>query len=121
MEDVLVPIALFAIIPFIIWAVSHYRYKAKVQSSEIIKAMVGKDVVVTPDVVKAVGFTPKRTHTDLRNGMILVAIGLAMIIFGGAVPEDEAQVIFAGMAMFPILIGASLLIFWYAVSRKDNA
>lgn len=120
MEEVLVPIALFAIIPVTIWAVSHYRYKAKVNSGEVVKAMIAKDVEVTPEVIKSVGFVPKRSHVDLRNGMILVATGIAFLLFGGAIPEEEGQAAMSGLAMFPILIGIALLIFWYAISRKDT-
>lgn len=121
MEDILVPIALFAIIPFIVWAVSHYRYKTRAKSAEVVEAMIAKGVEVTPEVVKSVGFIPKRTHSDLRNGLILVSIGIAFVIFGNAIPDDEAPKIMSGIAMFPTLIGVALLIFWYAISRKDQA
>ena len=123
MEEVFVPIALFAIIPLIIWAVSHYRYKAKTNSAEVIKAMIAKDVVVTPEVIKSVGFVPKRTHGDLRTALMLIATGTAFFIFGGFVPDDggDAQAVFSGLASFPVLIGVALLAFWYFVSRKDEA
>ena len=121
MEDILVPIALFAIIPIIVWAVSHYRYKTRAKSAEVVKAMIAKDVKVTPEIIKSVGFIPKRTHGDLRNGMILIAIGVAFIFFGGAIPDEEGQAVFGAISMFPILIGIALLIFWYAISRKDQA
>lgn len=119
MQDTLVPIALFAMVPAIIWAVSHYRYKAKEKSAEVVKAMIAKDVEVTPEVIKSIGFVPKRSHVDLRNGMILVAVGIAFLLFGGAIQDEEGQAAMSGLAMFPTLIGIALLIFWYAISRKD--
>lgn len=119
MSEDLAGIVLFAAIPAVVWAVSHYRYKSKVNSAEVVKEMIAKDVEVTPEIIKSVGFKPKRTHSDLRTGMIMIAIGLGFIVFGGVVPEEEGKAALGAIAMFPILIGIALLIFWYAISRKD--
>ena len=120
MEDVVAVIGIFGAIPFIIWVVLYFRYKAKAKSAEIIKSMLDKDTSVTPELIKSVGFTPRRSHNDLRSGMLWVAIGLATVLFGGAIPEEDAAQVFAGIAMFPMLIGVALLIFWFAISRKDQ-
>ena len=120
MSDDLAGVALFAAVPAIVWAVSHYRYKAKVNSGDVVKEMIARDKDVTPEIIKAVGFAPKRTHTDLRNGMILVSVGIAFMLFGNVIPDDEAPQIMRGISMFPTLIGIALLSFWYFVSRKDQ-
>jgi len=119
MEDILVPIAMFLSIVLIVWAVIHYRFKSKLNSADVVKTMISNEVEVTPEIIKSVGFVPKRTHGDLRSGMILIAIGIAFIFFGGAIPDEEGQAVFGAISMFPILIGIALLIFWYAVSRKE--
>lgn len=120
MAEVLVPISMFATVLFVTWVVVHNRYKARVQSAEIIKDMIASKAEVTPEIIKSVGFVPKRAHGDLRTGMILIAIGVAFIFFGGAIPDDEGKAVFAAISMFPILIGIALLIFWYAISRKEE-
>lgn len=122
MEEIFVPLGLFAIIPVIIWTIQHYRQKAKDRSTEVIQSMIAKDVEITPALIKSVGFQAKRAHGDLRTSMILIAIGVAMISFGRAIPDDdgEAQAIFAGLSSFPILIGLALLAFWFMVSRKEQ-
>jgi uncharacterized protein YqhQ len=121
MEDVAGIIAVFGTIPIIVWIVSHYRTKAKAKTVELVKIMVDKDREVTPELIKSIGFSPSRTHKDLRTGLILLAAGIAFFIFGGNIPNDhDATQIIGGIAMFPILIGVSFLIFWYFVSRKDE-
>lgn len=119
MEDIIAIIGGLALFPLIIFISMHYRYKAREKNVELIKSMLDTGKDITPDIIKSVGFTAKRSHSDLRTGMILVATGLAMIVFGGVIPEDEAQSVFGGLAMFPALIGITYLIFWYAISRKD--
>ena len=121
MSDDIAGVALFAAVPAIVWAVSHYRYKAKVNSGEVVKQMISSDKEVTPEIIKAVGFAPKRTHSDLRTGMIMIAIGIAFLMLGGVIPDEDGKAAFAAISMFPILIGIALLIFWYAISRKDQA
>jgi len=118
MEEVLVPIVLFATVPLIIWAVSHYRYKARVKSSEIMKAMVDKGDQLTPEIIQSLGVKPQNHHGDLKTGLILVAIGLATVLFGGVIPEDEAQQVFGGLAMFPLLVGIAYIGFWFFLGRK---
>jgi ABC-type transport system involved in cytochrome c biogenesis permease subunit len=120
MEEVIAVVGVFGSLPLIIWLVIHYRFKAKAKSAEIVQAMIANDKEITPELIKSVGFTPTRRHGDLRTGLILLAIGIAFFIFGGMIPEDEAQAVFAGIASFPILIAIAMIAFWYFVSRKDQ-
>lgn len=118
MEDILIPIVLFATVPFIVWAVSHYRYKARVKSSDVMQAMVNKGDTLTPEIIQSLGVKPQNRHGDLKTGLILVAIGLATLLFGGAIPEEEAHRVFAGFAMFPLLVGFAFIGFWFFLGRK---
>ena len=120
MEEVLVPIVLFATVPFIVWAVSHYRYKARVKSSEVRQAMINKCETLTPGIIQSLGVKPQNRHGDFKTGLILLAIGLATILFGGAVPDEEATRIFGGLAMFPILVGIAYIGFWFFLGRKPE-
>lgn len=119
MEDTLVPIALFAIIPAIVWAVSAYRFKAHKASMGLLEVMAGKGEPVTPELVRTLGVRRRPKHADLRTGLVLIAIALATLVMGGAIPEPEAQAAFAGIAAFPGFIGLVFIGLWIAVSRKD--
>ena len=120
LEGIFAIVFIFGSIPFIVWATLNHKFKIRSKSAELIAAMIAKDKEITPDLVKAVGFVPKRPHADLRLGLILLAIGLAFFVLGGLIPEDEAQGVMGGIAMFPIFIAIALLTFWYFVSRKEN-
>ncbi|PHS41967.1 MAG: hypothetical protein COA91_00905 [Robiginitomaculum sp.] len=119
MEETIAIISVFGTIPLILFITMFFRYKARGKNVTLVKAMLDKDKEITPDVIKAVGFSAKRSHSDLRTGMILVAIGAATFIFGGMIPEDEAEKVMGGVAMFPLFIGAAYLAFWFIISRKD--
>jgi len=119
MADDIVGVVLFASIPAAIWAVSAYRHKTQKAATEVMKTMVEKGESLTPDVVKALGIRPKRKHADLRTGLILIALAIATIFLGGAIPEKEAQQVFGGIAMFPLLVGLVYIGLWTFIGRKN--
>jgi len=119
MEEILVPIALFAIVPVIVWAVSAYRHKTHKAATEVMKAMVEKGDALSPETIRALGIRPRRKHGDLRTGLILIALAVATIFLGGAIPEKEAQQAFGGLAMFPLLVGLVYVGLWTFIGRKN--
>ena len=120
MEDILVPIALFGCIPLTVGLVAWNRRKAQIAMSEVMKKIVDKGEPLTPEVIKTLGVRQRPKHADLRTGLILVAIGIATIFLGGAIPEDEAQAAFGGIAMFPLLVGCVLIGLWAFIGRKSE-
>lgn len=119
MEDILVPLGLFAIVPLIVWAVCAYRYKTKKAVMRLLETMTNKGEAITPQTVHALGIRPRGKHADLRTGVILVALAAAIVLFGGAIPEEEAQRGLAGLSMFPLLIGLAYLGLWAFIGRKQ--
>ena len=120
LEGVIAIIGFFGSIVLIPWLVLNYKSKIRARSADIVQALIANDKEVTPEIVKSIGFIPRRRHGDLRTGLILLAIGAAMFIFGGMIPEEEGQKVFGGLASFPVLIAFALIAFWYFVSRKDQ-
>lgn len=118
MEEILVPIALFAIIPLIVWAVSAYRFKTHAATISLLDSLAGKGEPITIELVKTLGVRRKPKHADLRLGLILIALAIATTIFGAIIPEEEATRIFLGFASFPFLVGLVFLVLWVTVSRQ---
>lgn len=98
----------------------HHKFKTRAKAAELVKALINKDKDVTPELIKAIGFVPKRAHGDLRTSLILGAIGTSMFVFGHVIPAEEGQVVFSGLAAFPFLIGLALFAFWLFISRKEE-
>ncbi len=121
MDDAIGIIAVFGFIPLIVWIVSLYRTRAHARATEVMKLMVERGEEITPAKVKALGILPRQPHRDLKVGMILVAIALALTIFGGVIGhhDDEAQHAMRGIAAFPFLIGLVYIAFWFMFGRKQ--
>lgn len=120
MEDVLAVIGVFGSIPLIVWIVSAYRTRAQKNATEVMKSMVDKGDTLSPEIIRSLGIRPSRPHGDLRTGLILAAIAVATILFGGAIPEEDAGPVLTGLAMFPLLVGLAYIGFWVFISRKSE-
>lgn len=120
MDEVWIPLTLFAIIPITVGLVSFNRRKARVAMADVMKALVEKGEPLTPEVVASFGVRPHTPYRDLRLGLVLIAIGIATLILGRIIPEDEATVAFTGIAVFPLLIGAVYTGLWFFIGRKHD-
>jgi len=119
MEETLVPIALFAIAPLIIWAICAYRYKTKKAVLHVLETMTQKGESITPATIHALGIQPRSAHADLRTGIILIALALAFFALGAMIGEEDAMRALSGIAMFPLLIGIAYVGLWVFIGRKN--
>lgn len=118
MEDTLVPIALFAIAPLIVWAVCAYRFKAKKSVMQLLEAMTQKGETISPEIIYALGIRPRNRNADLRTGVILIALAIPFFLLGFIIGEQDAVRAMSGLAMFPLLIGAAYVGLWVFIGRK---
>ena len=121
MEDILVPVAFFAVAPLIVWSVCAYRYKTKKAIMTVLESMTQKGETITPATINALGIRPRNRNADLRTGIILIALALAFFILGGLIGEEEAVRGMTGVGMFPLLIGAAYVGLWVFIGRKEPA
>jgi len=118
MEE-LVPIALFAIAPLIVWAVVAYRFKTKKSVLKVLQTMTEKGESISPETVYALGIRPRNRNADLRTGIILIALALAFFALGVIIGEEDAIRGLSGIAMFPLIIGAAYVGIWTFIGRKE--
>ena len=121
MEEIFVPVALFATIPLTVWAVMHYRNRSNEARARLLSTMVERGEPVTPAIIRALGVRARPRHAELRTGLVLVAIALATFMFGGAIPDPEGRDAVGALGMFPLLIGLVYVGLWTFITRKDQA
>ena len=106
--EVYVPVALFTMLAFIVWAVCAYRFKTRKAVTDVLEAMTQKGEKVTPEIIHALGIRPRSRNADLRTGIILIALALAFFILGIMTGKEDGIRALSGIAMFPLLIGAPM-------------
>lgn len=121
MEETIAILGIFGSIPFIVFLVFFFRSRAHARTTLLIEKMIDKGEPITPEIVRTLGIRAGNVHGDLKTGMILIAIGFAMIILGQVIPEEEAHTVMTGVAMFPLFVGLAYVAFWFFFGRKSSA
>lgn len=80
-----------------------------------LRSAIDRDSAAAPALIERIGALDAARNplgNDDRNGMVLIAFGLALVGFGmiGLGNEPDVMRIVASAALFPLLIGAALLV-----------
>lgn len=130
MED-LVPIAPFLMVVLIVAIVYFFSSRNRREVLETVREAMRNGQTLDPDTIKALGMPEKKSgNNDLKSGLILIAIALAMVALGwvldGNLPDrsDRPDLfqIMTGAAAFPGFIGLVLTGFGVArIGRKTSS
>jgi len=119
--ETLVPLGFFASIALIFIFAFHYGHRKQQEVQETIRKAAEGGSALTPDLVRSIGAPKAPSNTDLRRGIILITIALAIIVLGWSFEGvDEDMLSFVGIAAFPGLVGVAYLGFHFLSPREDN-
>ena len=119
MEGTLVPLFVFVSIAACIWIAYHYNNAAKGKVQDTICRAIDAGQQLSPETIKALGVKSISSPlADRRKSVILVALGVAFLIFAQFIPDDDAPRIISGLASFPIVLGIGYFIV-YRLGNKD--
>ena len=114
LESIIVPIAFFGCIIGIVAVVVTFRFKRNKMLHETVRTMIEKGTPIPPELLKPHD-KPRRPRSDLRNGLLFIAIGVALILWsftGGHIP------LVAGL--IPLLMGVAFLVTWKIENNKND-
>ena len=115
-----IPISFFAMIVAIVALPVYFRSKERTKLHETLRAAYERGQPVDPALIEALSRGDKvrpSAERDLRIGIILIAVALAMVTLGatiGHVEDQDALWIMSASAAFPGFIGLAFLAFWAA-------
>ena len=111
LEDILIPIVFFGVMFGITYVVLMFRHRNRKMAQQTLLAAIEKGHQLDTSVVEAlVGGPPASGDSDLRRGLVLVAIALATGGLAILIDEPDATPVIFGAALFPLLIGAAYLL-----------
>lgn len=123
--EILIPLFGIFMIIAIVLGPSYIRAKTREKMLDTMRLAYEKGQPVPPELIEAINTDPRpstpmirsprdRAEAELKSGIIIVAVALALIALGSAiswVDDEEAFYIFSGIAAFPGFIGLALVIF----------
>ncbi|MEM7612111.1 MAG: DUF6249 domain-containing protein [Pseudomonadota bacterium] len=116
----LVGIVFFLSIVGVIAIIARYRFRARRDTQLTLRAAIDKGQPLSEDMIRSLtGDAPPSHMRDLRRGLTLLAIAIALVGFGLMLDEDDATPVFVGAALFPLLVGAAYVLMYRLGGRKD--
>lgn len=121
MNEEMIPISLFLGLTVVLCLFFWFRFRTRSEVQATIRTALEKGQDLTPEVIDRLGQPKPEKNKDLRLALIWIALAAAMAVFGAAIPENdnEAQMVFLGMASFPFFLGIAYAIMW-RFSGKDS-
>ncbi|PHS23439.1 MAG: hypothetical protein COA85_09750 [Robiginitomaculum sp.] len=110
---ILVPLSPFIMVIAIVWFNSIAKAKSNAAIQKTVQKAIEKGVELTPETIKALGVEERSPNSDLRSGLVLIAVALGLIALGGGIAmagEDPViMYIMAGSGAIPGFIGVALI------------
>ena len=114
MEDIIVPIVMFSVLPVCIWLVSLFNYKKRLTAHETVRHAIDSGQTVSPELIEKMSLLVDPIRADLRRGVLFIAFGAAFAVLGLMVGREEGEAIMPmlGAASFPVFLGLAYLGLW---------
>ena len=119
MEDIFVPISLFAMIFGICAIVTYFRHRNRQELQVTVRAALDSGQPLSPEILEGLTAALYPQKNDLRRGVVLVAIALAFGALAFGVGEDDAFGPLLGVAAFPLFTGIGYLALWFFSRQVD--
>jgi hypothetical protein len=109
MNDLWIPITLAICLTIILLAYFYFNSRNRIEVQKTIRDAISKGGELTPEHIAEISNIKPSKMTDLRRGIILLALGVAILLAGVLLGFTENM---AAIAMFPIMLGCGFLTTW---------
>ena len=122
MIPIIVPTVTMLVIGGTIALITYYRFRRRREVQETIRIAIEKGQELPTEFLETISSPKKRPKKDqdLRRGVVLIAVGLGIGIFGILVGDDDAVGPLMGIGSIPLLIGMALTALWVLRTRNDK-
>lgn len=124
MDEVLIPLAFFAMIAAIVVVPSWLKSRERREMQATLRASIEKGQALPPEVIEAISKENKKEPAtaarDLRTGVVLlsIAIGIALLAYLVSFAEFDAFYPIAGAAAIPGMLGLAFIILSFFNKNK---
>jgi len=118
--EIIVPVASMIMIGAVLSLLIYFRFRTRQDIQTTVQTAIKQGQELTPEVLERLSDALHSKHSDLRRGIISMAVGGAFAVFAILVDEDEAVGPLLGLSAFPFLIGLGYLGLWFFISRKRD-
>ncbi|MEM8635310.1 MAG: DUF6249 domain-containing protein [Pseudomonadota bacterium] len=113
----------FATVSFLSWLVMYFGDKRRLAAHETVRLAMEKGQELSTELIDKLSLVSDPRTTDLRRGVILLSIGVAIGIFGMVMSntDPDAQTALLGIAVFPSVLSIAYFGLWrFGHGKKPN-
>jgi len=113
-----IPIALFIAVTIVICIFFYFRYRNAAEIQRTARTAIEQGQELSPEFLSTLSEQARPGSSDLRRGVIAIAIGLGLAAFGLLVGEDDATQPLLAIGSLPLIIGVAYLGLWKFSPRE---
>lgn len=121
---VLIPVGLSASVVALVWVLQSHSSRNRKAFLQTVRTAIERGEPLSPEAIKALGAPMDSRLSDIKWGVIWIAVAAACVTFGFAMysmeADDEILKIFGGIAAFPGFVGLALLGFGVVMRRVKD-
>ncbi len=110
--EVVIPVSSFIMVTIIVVTFLYLSHKNKQAVQDTIRKSLDQGNPLTPELLEKLGTSPSPRIRDLRRGVVLAAIGIAAVLAGLVIDDNDGTTGFIIIGLFPLLMGAGFLLVW---------
>ena len=110
--DVLIPLGVMTAFVVLVALALYFQYRSKRLVMDVIRMTIERSDTVDPLLIEAIARGPRNDVVDLRRGCMLLAVALALVVFGysfGLMTSPDLGAAVMGLAAFPGFVGLTFL------------
>ena len=112
MYDELIPTVMFVMIGIVMGLFYYFRYRTRAEMQQTVRVALEKGQELSPELVERLGEPKKSADSDLRRGMIALALAFGIAAFGFLLDEEDVPEKMLAISMLPFFISMAYLALW---------
>jgi hypothetical protein len=110
--EFLVPMTLFIAIAATFCMKYYFTHRTRRDAQATVRAAIERGEALTPELLDRLVQAPAPKRSDLRRGVVLVALGIGLGAFGFLLGEPDAMRPMLAIGLVPVLLGLAYLVLW---------
>ncbi len=121
MNEEMIPVVMFLMIGMVISLFFYFRYRTRCDMQQTIRVALEKGHELSPELIDRLSEPRKPENTDLRRGVLAMALALAGAGFGFFINDEDVVQNMLAVATLPFFISLAYLFLWRFSPREAQS